>query len=46
MVASHPGAEILAAATSRQKRRVDALDVDAAILHRFDSVRDIDQLGS
>jgi hypothetical protein len=39
-----PGSEILAAATDRQKRRVNALDVDAAILRRLDAVCDLDQL--
>jgi hypothetical protein len=35
--------EIVAAATSREKGRVDALDVDAAVLHRLDAVGDLDQ---
>jgi len=29
---------------ARQKRLVDALDEDAAILHRLDAVRDLDKL--
>jgi hypothetical protein len=42
--APDPGAEIFAAAARRQKRRVDALYVDATILHRLDAVGDFDQL--
>jgi len=38
------GPEVITAAASGQKRRVDALDVDAAILHRLDAVRYLDQL--
>jgi hypothetical protein len=38
------GAEIVAGATGRQKRRVDVLDVDAAVLRRLDIVGDLDQL--
>ena len=44
--ARDPGAEVIAAATSRQKRRVDQLDVDAAIHHRLDAVGDLDQLAA
>ena len=39
-----PGAEVIATATRSEERRVDPLDVDAAILHRLDAVRDLDQL--
>jgi hypothetical protein len=39
-----PGAEILAAAASRQKRRIDALDVNPIVLHGFDAVCDLDDL--
>jgi len=39
-----PGSELLAAAARREKRFVDALDIDAAILHGFDAVRDLDDL--
>ena len=38
------GAELFGAAASRQKRLVDPFDIDAAILHRLDVVRDLDQL--
>ena len=38
-----PGAELLAAAASRQKWLIDPLDIDAAILHSFDVVRDLDE---
>jgi hypothetical protein len=34
-----PGAEVLTAAPSDQKRLIDPLDEDTAILHRFDAVR-------
>jgi hypothetical protein len=34
----------MTAATSSEKRRVDPLDVDAPILHRFDTVGDLDKL--
>jgi hypothetical protein len=39
-----PGAEVFAAATGSKEWRVDALDVDAAILRGLDAVRDLDQL--
>jgi hypothetical protein len=39
-----PGAEVVPAAAGGQKRHVDALDVDAAVLHRLDAVGDLDQL--
>jgi hypothetical protein len=39
-----PDAEIVAAATSREKRRIDALDINPAALHRFDAIRYFDQL--
>src|SRR4029077_3877275 len=42
--AGNPGAELLAAAASREKRLVDALDIDAAILHGFHIVGDLDEL--
>ena len=42
--AGDPGAEILAAAASRQKRRVDALDVNPTVLRGLDAVRDFDKL--
>jgi hypothetical protein len=38
------GTEFLATAASRQKRFIDPLDKDAAILCRFDAVRDLDDL--
>src|SRR5262249_4149194 len=38
------GAEIFTAGASRQKRRVDPLDVDATVLHCLDAARDFDQL--
>ena len=41
-----PGAEVIAAAASRQQRRVDALDVDAAVLHCLYAVGDLDQLAA
>jgi hypothetical protein len=37
-----PGAKVVARAASREKCGVDALDLDAAILHRLDAVRDLD----
>ena len=37
-------AEIIAAAASRQERRVRPLDVNPAVLHGFDAVRDLDDL--
>jgi len=39
-----PGAELLTAAASSQKRLIDALDVDAAVLHRLDGVGQLQQL--
>jgi hypothetical protein len=36
MLALDPGAEVVTGAFYRQKRRVDALDIDAAILHCVD----------
>ena len=35
-----PGAEVVGRSTSRQKRRVDALDVEATVLHGFDMKKD------
>ena len=35
------GAKVIAAATGCEKRRVDALDVDAAIYHGLDAVGDL-----
>jgi hypothetical protein len=37
-----PGAKLVASAASRQKRGIDALDVNPAILHCFNVVRDFD----
>jgi hypothetical protein len=42
--ARDPGAEPLTATASREKRLIDALDIDAAILHRFDGVGQLHQL--
>jgi hypothetical protein len=42
--ALNPGAEVPAAAARREELSVDALNEDAAILHRFDIVRDLDEL--
>jgi hypothetical protein len=39
-----PGPEVLAAAASRQKRRVHPLDVNPTVLHGFDAVLDLDEL--
>jgi hypothetical protein len=36
--------EVVVSAAGREKRRVDSLDTDAAIHHRFNTVRDLDQL--
>ena len=44
MARAIPGAEVIAAATGRQKRRVDPLDVDASVLRSLNIVRDLDQL--
>ena len=38
------GAEVLPSAACRQKRRVDLLDEDAAVLHSLNVVRYLDQL--
>ena len=38
------GAEVVAGTASRQKRRVDALDINPTVLHGFDAVRDLDDL--
>jgi len=38
------GTEFLATAASRQKRLIDALNEDAAILCRIDAVRDLNDL--
>jgi len=38
-----PGAEVVATAAGREKRRVDSLDVNAAILRGFDAVRGLDK---
>jgi hypothetical protein len=40
----NPSAELLATAASRQKWLIDAFDEDTAILHRFNVVRDVDDL--
>ena len=40
--AGDPGAELLAAVASHDKRLVDAFDEDAPVLDRFDAVRDLD----
>ena len=37
-----PGTEVAAAAASRQKRRVDPLDINPTALLGFDAVRDLD----
>jgi hypothetical protein len=39
-----PSAELLTATASRQKRFIDALNEDAAILCHFDAVRDLNDL--
>jgi hypothetical protein len=39
-----PGAELLTATAIRQKRLVDALDIDTTILHSFNAVSDLDEL--
>ena len=39
-----PGAEVVASAACHEERRVDPLDIDAAILHSLNIVRDLDQL--
>src|SRR5215472_6735280 len=39
-----PAAEVVAAATCRQKGRIYALHINPTVLHRFYAVRDFDQL--
>jgi len=38
------GTAFFTRAASRQKRRVDSINVDATVLHRIDAVRNLDQL--
>src|SRR6516225_8736781 len=39
-----PGAEVVAAASYRKKRRIDALDINPTVLHGLNVVRDLDDL--
>jgi len=46
MARSIPVRKSLPLPPARQKRRVDQLDGDAAILHHLDTVGDLDQLAA